>query len=54
VPLPRSTLADWIGRIGVALDPLVDRLKALLLEDEVLHADETPVRQLDPGTGKTR
>ena len=54
VPLPRSTLADWIGRIGVALEPLVDRLKARLLEDAVLHADETPVRQLDPGTGKTR
>ena len=54
VPLPRSTLADWIGRIGVALEPLLDRLKMWLLEDEVLHADETPVRQLDPGTGKTR
>lgn len=54
VPLPRSTLADWIGRIGVALEPLVDRLKARLLEGEVLHADETPVQQLDPGRGKTR
>ena len=26
VPLARSTLADWIGRIGVALQPLADRL----------------------------
>ena len=54
VPLARSTLADWIGRIGVALDPLVDRLKVRLRDDDVLHADETPVQQLDPGTGKTR
>lgn len=54
VPLPRSTLADWVGRIGVALAPLADRLRARLLEGEVLHADETPVRQLDPGSGKTR
>lgn len=54
VPLARSTLADWIGRIGMALEPLADRLRELLLEGEVLHADETPVQQLDPGRGKTR
>jgi transposase len=30
VPLARSTLADWIGRIGVALQPLADRLAELL------------------------
>ncbi|MBX5568905.1 MULTISPECIES: IS66 family transposase [Stutzerimonas stutzeri subgroup] len=27
---------------GVALQPLVDRLRALLLQRQVLHADETP------------
>ena len=53
VPLARSTLAEWVGRTGVALRPLVDRLRELLLEREVLHADETPVAQLDPGRGKT-
>jgi transposase len=54
VPLARSTLSDWIGQIGVALEPLADRLRVRLLEGEVLHADETPVQQLEPGTGKTR
>lgn len=54
VPLSRSTLAEWIGRIGVALQPLADRLAELLRKRACLHADETPVRQLDPGTGKTR
>lgn len=54
VILSRSTLAEWIGRIGVALQPLADRLVALLLERTVLHADETPVAQLDPGKGKTK
>lgn len=54
VPLARSTLADWIGRIGVALQPLADRLAELLRQQDCLHADETPVRQLDPGSGKTR
>ena len=54
VPLARSTLAEWVGRVGVALQPLVDRLTVLLRERSVLHADETPVPQLDPGKGKTK
>ena len=54
VILSRSTMAEWVGRIGVALQPLADRLAELLLERGVLHADETPVAQLDPGRGKTK
>lgn len=54
VILSRSTLAEWVGRIGVALQPLVDRLTWHLLQGNTLHADETPVAQLDPGGSKTR
>jgi transposase len=54
VILSRTTMAEWVGRIGVALQPLADRLSTLLLERKVLHADETPVQQLDPGRGKTK
>lgn len=54
VPLPRSTLAEWIGKIGVSLQPLVDRLSFHLRQRQILHADETPVAQLDPGSGKTK
>lgn len=54
VILSRSTMAEWVGRIGVALQPLADRLITLLRERQVLHADETPVAQLDPGSGKTK
>jgi transposase len=53
VMLSRSTMAQWVGRLGVALQPLAERLAELLLERGVLHADETPVAQLDPGKGKT-
>jgi transposase len=53
VPLPRSTLAQWVGQCGVQLQPLVDALKAEMLTYSVLHADETPVEMLKPGTGKT-
>lgn len=38
----------------MALQPLADRLAELLRERSCLHADETPVRQLDPGSGKTK
>ena len=54
VHLSRSTMSEWIGRIGVALHPLADRLSELLKQRAVLHADETPVQQLDPLAGKTR
>ena len=36
VPLPRSTLADWVGKVGVALQPLADRLAALLRQQACL------------------
>lgn len=52
--IPRSTLAQWIGRCGVALQPVVDALKAEMLACEILHADETPVAMLNPGAGKTQ
>jgi transposase len=54
VILSRSTMAEWVGRVGVALQPLVDRLIWHLLRGKTLLADETPVAQLDPGKGKTR
>lgn len=53
VHLPRSTLADWIGRCGVELQPLVDALRDQLLTHTVLHADETPVAMLAPGKKQT-
>lgn len=51
--LPRSTLAGWVGRCGVALQPLVDALRDTLHQQNVLHADETPVPMLAPGKKKT-
>ena len=51
--IPNSTLAEWVGRCGVALQPLVDALKEELLTHPVLHADETPLPMLKPGHGKT-
>lgn len=43
VDLARSTLADWVGRCGVELEPLAEALKQIILQQQVIHADETPV-----------
>ena len=32
VPIPRSSMAEWVGACGVKLQPLADALKALLLK----------------------
>ena len=53
VALPRSTLGSWVGVCGLRLQPLVDALKACVLNCAVVHADETPVAMLAPGSGKT-
>ena len=54
VALRRSTLADWVGRSAALLEPLVERLRAQAMASPRLHADDTPVPVLAPGTGRTR
>ncbi len=54
VDLPVSTLSEWVGACGFALQPLVDALRSELHRCSVLHADETPVQMLAPGKGKTQ
>ncbi|WP_053057254.1 IS66 family transposase [Xanthomonas hyacinthi] len=54
VAISRSSMAEWMGAAGVALQPLVNALRAELQSHAVLHADETPVAMLDPGAGKTK
>jgi transposase len=54
VELERSTLADWVGGVSYALSPLVEALRRYVMEAGKLHADDTPVPVLAPGTGKTK
>ncbi len=53
LPIPRSTLAQWVGTCCVQLQPLVDALCEAVLTHGVVHADETPVQMLTPGAKKT-
>jgi len=55
--IPASTLVDWCGQSMRVLAPLVARIRANVMASDRLHADDTPVRVLDPsrrieGVGK--
>jgi len=54
VELDRSTLADWVGPCSALLAPLLEALAKHVLSGYALHADDTPVPVLAPGTGKTK
>ena len=54
VHLERSTLSDWVGKSAALLEPLADAIGAHVLAGAAIHADDTPVKVLAPGTGKTR
>jgi transposase len=54
VDLERSTLADWVGASSRLLEPLVEALRRYVFDCSKLHADDTPVPVLAPGTGKTK
>jgi len=54
VDLDRSTLADWVGGASALLGPLLEALAKHVLSGYALHADDTPVPVLAPGTGKTK
>ena len=54
IDLHRSTLADWVGKASFHLRPVFECLKAELKTSNNLGLDETTVRVLDPGRGKTK
>ena len=54
IELHRATLASWVGQASFHLRPVVDCLTAALKKSEKLGLDETTVRVLDPGRGKTK
>jgi transposase len=51
--IARSSMASWIGQCGVQLEPLAAALRQYVLGCGVLHGDETPIKLLNPGGGKT-
>jgi transposase len=54
VEIERSTLAGWVGGTSDLLSPLVDAIQKHVLAGSKLHADDTPIPVLAPGSGKTK
>lgn len=52
--IDRSTQCRWMMRLANELVPLTDLMRSLALESPVVQADETPVKMLAPGQGKTK
>ncbi|EHK57094.1 IS66 family transposase [Allomesorhizobium alhagi] len=55
VPIDRTVLADWLGRTGAVIAPVVDHMAMVLKQGSSrLYVDETTAPVLDPGRGKTK
>ena len=47
VELDRTTLANWMIKMGALVQPLINRLSEFINEQSVLHMDETPLQVLN-------
>lgn len=54
IELDRTTLAEWVGSASALVEPLLDALGRYVMDADKLHADDTPIPVLAPGTGKTQ
>ena len=54
VEISRNTMTGWAAQCARLLNPLIDALKKSVFASEYLHADDTPIKVLAPGMGKTK
>jgi transposase len=54
VEIERQTLADWVGHGAWWLRPVAEAIGTYALAQGVIWTDDTPIRVLAPGRGKTR
>lgn len=54
IELSRSTMASWAGQCAVLLRPLVEEIKKSIFASSHIHGDDTTVKVLAPGLGKTK
>ena len=47
-------MAEWMGHVAWWLLPLAERIGEYVMAQAVIWTDDTPIRTLAPGTGKTR
>ena len=51
--LPRQSMVRWVQLASEWLKPIYREMKAQMMSGAYVQVDETPIRYLDPGNGKT-
>ena len=54
IEIARSTMGGWVGGCARLLEPLWEELKKSVFSASHIHGDDTPVKVLEPGSGKTK
>ena len=54
VEISRSTISSWLGAGAKLLEPIANLIREYVLSAKQIHGDDTPVKVLNPGTGKTK
>ena len=52
--LPRQTMAEWVGLAAEWLKPIYQQIQRGVLSQGYVQVDETPIRYLAPGNGRTK
>ena len=53
IELSRSTMASWAGQCSYLLQPLIAEVRKSIFASSHIHGDDTTVKVLAPGLGKT-
>lgn len=54
IEISRSTISSWIGASAKLLEPIAELIRGYVVSSNQIHGDDTPVKVLNPGTGKTK
>lgn len=54
VEISRATISSWLGQGAKLLEPIAELIREYVISSEQIHGDDTPVKVLNPGAGKTK
>ena len=54
ISTPRSSMCRWVQEVAEMLQALVVLMEASILRSGTIQGDDTPTKQQEPGSGKTR
>ena len=54
IEIAQSTMTGWVGQCVLLLQPLIESLQKEVFSSSHIHCDDTPVKVLSPGLGKTK